>query len=92
MSFTITCPICGKRDAYEFRYGNEERGGRPDEEGITAETFSDYVFLKWHSGRPRQEWWYHRDGCGSWFTIRRDPMTNREWTAEDVLAPEEKTI
>jgi sarcosine oxidase subunit delta len=25
-----------------------------------------------------KEWWYHKDGCGSWFTTRRDTLRNLE--------------
>jgi len=35
MAITITCPVCGRRNLYEFRFGGEERGPRPDEEGLT---------------------------------------------------------
>jgi len=69
MSYTITCPICGKRDLYEFSFGNEDRGPAPDQEGLTPRTYSDAV---------QKEWWYHRDGCGVWFTIWRNTLTGRE--------------
>jgi len=26
----------------------------------------------------QQEWWFHKDGCGSWFPIYRDTTTNLE--------------
>jgi sarcosine oxidase delta subunit len=45
MAFTLTCPICGKRNGYEFRYGGEEKGPRPDEESLTPETWCDYVHM-----------------------------------------------
>ena len=31
MTFRLTCPVCGKRDIYEFTYGGPERGRRPAE-------------------------------------------------------------
>ena len=34
MALTLTCPVCGKRNGYEFRYGGEDKGPRPDEAGI----------------------------------------------------------
>ena len=76
MALTITCPICGKRNGYEFRFGGEERGARPDEEGLTHEQWCDYVHMKTNTGGIQEEWWYHRDGCGSWFKIRRNTLTN----------------
>ena len=78
MSFTITCPICGRRDLYEFRFGGEVRGPRPDEEGLTPEAYAQYVHMRTNAGGPQNEWWFHRDGCGRWFTIWRDTLTNRE--------------
>jgi heterotetrameric sarcosine oxidase delta subunit len=84
MSFTITCPICGPRSAYEFRYGEVERGPRPPEEGMTPEKWIEYVYLRPNLGGVQQEWWYHRDGCGSWFTIRRSTLTNLEVDNEEV--------
>ena len=43
MSFTITCPVCGRRDLYEFRFGGEERVPRPEEAGLTPEAWSDWI-------------------------------------------------
>jgi sarcosine oxidase, subunit delta len=78
MSFVISCPVCGRRNAYEFRFGGEERGPRPEEEGLTSQSWCDYVHLRTNAGGPQQEWWLHRDGCGLWFTIWRDTHTNLE--------------
>ena len=78
MALTITCPICGKRNGYEFRFGGEEKGHRPDEAGLTAAAWSDYVHMNKSVAGTQQEWWFHRDGCGSWFTIYRNTTTNLE--------------
>ena len=86
MSYTITCPICGKRDLYEFRFGNEDRGPDPDQEGLTPRAYSDAVQMHKAVGGVQKEWWYHRDGCGAWFTIWRDTLTGRE-----VPEPEERS-
>ena len=83
MSFLITCPICGKRNAYEFRFGNEERGPRPSGDGVTPREWCDYVHMRSNVAGPQKEWWVHKDGCGAWFTIWRDTRTNLE-----VNAPE----
>jgi sarcosine oxidase subunit delta len=40
MALTITCPICGKRNGYEFRFGGEEKGPRPAEKDLTPEQFN----------------------------------------------------
>jgi sarcosine oxidase, subunit delta len=86
MSFLIACPICGPRVGYEFRYGGEDKGPRPDEAGMTPEAWVDYVHMSTCVAGVTKEWWFHRDGCGVWFTIWRDTTTNLE-----VDAPEAKT-
>ena len=50
MSFMITCPICGRRDAYEFRFGGEDCGPRPDETDLTTDRWLDYVHLRTSGG------------------------------------------
>jgi len=71
MALTITCPVCGKRNGYEFRFGGEEKGPRPDEKDLSPQA------------GVQQEWWCHKDGCGSWFTIHRDTTTNLEIQARE---------
>ena len=64
MSFTITCPICGKRNLYEFRFGGEEAPGEASGQSVPPGV--------------RRQWWCHRDGCGTWFTVWRDLLSNCE--------------
>jgi len=90
MALTITCPVCGKRNGYEFRYGGEEKGPRPEEKDMTPETWCDYVHMNNCVAGVQQEWWFHRDGCGSWFTISRDTTTNLEQEAQ--VAPNQEAI
>ncbi|MCB2186014.1 MAG: sarcosine oxidase subunit delta [Deltaproteobacteria bacterium] len=78
MSYTITCPICGKRDQGEFAFGNEERGPAPAQKGLTAVDHAEYVHFRRNNPGPQKEWWCHRSGCGVWFTTWRDTLTNRE--------------
>ncbi len=85
MALTITCPVCGKRNGYEFRYGGEDKGPRPDENNITPQSWCDFVHMNKCVAGVQKEWWFHRDGCGSWFTIHRDTTTNLE-----VAEPETK--
>ena len=76
MSLMITCPICGKRNGYEFRFGGEAQGPRPREEDMTPETWCNHVHMRDNVRGIQREWWVHRDGCGTWFTILRDTGTN----------------
>ncbi len=78
MSLTLTCPICGERNGYEFRYGGEDKGPMPDSKELTPETWTDYVHNNNSVAGVQKEWWFHRDGCGTWFTLNRDTTTNLE--------------
>jgi sarcosine oxidase subunit delta len=83
MSATITCPICGRRNIYEFRFGGEDRGPRPFDDQATAQQWYAYVHLRTNTAGPQQEWWYHRDGCGTWFTTWRDVTLDCEVEAKE---------
>lgn len=78
MSLTLTCPLCGPRNGYEFRFGGEDKGPRPDEAGLTPAKWCDYAHLNSSAAGIQTEWWCHKDGCGTWFVTRRDTRINRE--------------
>jgi sarcosine oxidase subunit delta len=79
MSLLITCPVCGPRNGYEFRFGGEDKGEPPDEEQLMdAGRWCELVHLNASRCGVQTEWWYHRDGCGTWFRTQRDTRTNRE--------------
>lgn len=83
MSVTITCPVCGVRDGYEFRFGGEDKGARPETEALsTPEAWAEFVHMNRCVAGVQTEWWYHRDGCGSWFKIDRDTRTNQPVSGE----------
>ena len=78
MTLMITCPVCGRRNGYEFRFGGEDKGPRPSDENLSAEAWRDYIHMNANVGGVQKEWWFHRDGCGAWFAISRNTVTNRE--------------
>jgi sarcosine oxidase subunit delta len=78
MTFLLTCPVCGKRDIYEFTFGGQERGMRPAQEGLSAEDHFRWAQFRMIRPAPQEEWWYHGRGCGVWFKAVRNPATNRE--------------
>ncbi|MDY6909187.1 MAG: sarcosine oxidase subunit delta [Thermodesulfobacteriota bacterium] len=86
MSFTITCPVCGRRNLYEFRFGGEDRGPRPEERDLTPEAWAEWAMMNDNVSGVQKEWWYHRDGCGVWFTVHRDTRTNREVPTPEVAS------
>ena len=69
MTFRLTCPVCGKRDIYEFTFGGQERGPRPEQEGLSAEEHFRWAQFRMIPGgagaaedAPQREWWYHGQG------------------------------
>ena len=84
MTFRLACPVCGARDVYEFRYGGQERGPRPEQEQLSSDEHFRWTQFRMTRPEPQEEWWYHTDGCGVWFTTWRNPATNREEPPREV--------
>ena len=78
MSFMITCPICGRRNIQEFRFGGENRGSKPFDNKANTDQWYSYTHLRTNMAGPQQEWWFHKDGCGTWFAIWRNLATDLE--------------
>jgi sarcosine oxidase, subunit delta len=78
MALTLTCPVCGKRNGYEFTYGGEDKGPRPAQAQLEPEAWCEYVHMNASVAGIQKEWWCHRDGCGVWFTTHRDTILNIE--------------
>ncbi len=78
MSFTITCPICGERDIYEFHFGGRDRGPPPSQEGLEVEAYFRYAQFRTTRTEAQLEWWYHSSACSAWFQTWRNPVNNRE--------------
>jgi sarcosine oxidase subunit delta len=75
MSFLLPCPLCGPRDAYEFRYGGEVKS-RPAP-GSAPDVWASYLYLKTNAAGAELAWWFHRQGCRRWFQAGRDTRDNR---------------
>ncbi len=66
------------REGCEFCFGGEERGPRPHNREMTLHEWCDYVYLRDNIRGVQKEWWYHRDGCRTWFTVYRNTLTGIE--------------
>ena len=75
MSFLLSCPNCGARGVYEFRYGGEVNP-RP-QASVSLDQWGTYLYLKRNVAAVQEEWWFHRNGCRRWFRALRDTTTNR---------------
>jgi sarcosine oxidase subunit delta len=84
VSFTITCPICGERDVYEFHFGGRDRGPPPSHDNLTIEEYLRYAQFRTTRTEAQLEWWFHFNGCGSWFTTWRNPANNREEKPQEM--------
>ena len=75
MSFLLSCPRCGPRDAYEFRFGGEiQKRPAPDAD---EKEWSAYRYERKNASGVEREWWFHRMGCRRWFQAERDTRDNR---------------
>ena len=80
MSFLLPCPNCGPRDVNEFAYAGEVTE-RP-REGGDFRALTSYLYFRRNVAGPQREWWYHRNGCETWFLAERDTRTNEVLSTE----------
>ena len=74
MGFLVSCPNCGERNAYEFRFGGEVQK-RPSP-NVSAEEWTTYLYVRRNIAGEDREWFYHSFGCRKWFVGIRDRVTN----------------
>lgn len=89
MALTLTCPLCGPRNGYEFRFGGEDKGPKPPDEELSPAIWCNYVHMNNSVAGIQAEWWCHKDGCGTWFVTQRDTRINREVIVEATGEPTE---
>jgi heterotetrameric sarcosine oxidase delta subunit len=87
MSFLIYCPYCGPRDVAEFSFGGEQLSRPTNPDSLSALEWAHYVYDRKNIDGSQVEWWYHRQGCSSWFRAERDTLTNR---IERTWAPQRR--
>ena len=75
MSFLLPCPNCGPRDVNEFAYAGEVTE-RPKGPAPSFRELTSYLYFRRNVAGVQREWWYHRNGCETWFLAERDTRTN----------------
>lgn len=74
----VRCHWCGPRDEIEFHYGGQAHIAYPtDPDGLSAEGWADFLFMRDNPRGPFRERWYHVHGCRRWFNAVRDTSTHR---------------
>ena len=73
----IPCPHCGERNESEFVNGGPVRARRPDDpRALDDAAWVDWLTVVPNPMGPVREKWWHRLGCGAWFTVTRDTVTH----------------
>ena len=83
----IECPHCGERNQTEFRYGGEYNPRPNNLMEVSDAAAADFIYMKENKWGVQKEWWYHRQGCQTWFMAERHTRTNEVvrtflWEAE----------
>ena len=74
----IPCPYCGPRPELEFSYGGEAHIARPaDPAALTNEQWAEFLYARTNPKGAHAERWRHLHGCGRFFNVRRDTVTDR---------------
>jgi heterotetrameric sarcosine oxidase delta subunit len=74
----IPCPWCGERDETEFRCGGEAHITRPQQPAaLSDDRWADYLFMRSNPKGVHFERWRHVHGCGRWFNVARDTVSDR---------------
>jgi sarcosine oxidase subunit delta len=74
----IPCPYCGRRPEIEFRNGGEAHIARPPRPADASdESWEQYLFIRSNPKGWHRERWRHVHGCGRFFNVVRDTVTDR---------------
>jgi sarcosine oxidase, subunit delta len=72
----IPCPWCGEREETEFRCGGEAHIARPRQpQALSDGEWADYLFMRTNPKGVHFERWRHLHGCGRWFNLARDTVS-----------------
>jgi sarcosine oxidase, subunit delta len=74
----IPCPFCGPRPEIEFTYGGEAHIARPsDPQDVDDAAWEDFLHTRTNPKGIHAERWRHLHGCGRFFNVRRNTVTDR---------------
>jgi sarcosine oxidase subunit delta len=75
----IRCPYCEMdRPELEFAHAGEAHVARPaDPSGVDDEAWGAFLYLRHNEKGPHAERWRHAHGCGRFFNVLRDTVSDR---------------
>ena len=75
----IPCPYCGvDRPEIEFRYSGEAHIDRPRDPGALSDLeWAQFLYFRSNPKGPHAERWRHVFGCGRFFNVVRDTVSDR---------------
>lgn len=73
----ICCPHCGARPELEFVYGGEAHIARPsDPASLDDQSWANFLYMRSNPKGLHAERWRHFHGCGRFFNLQRDTMSD----------------
>ena len=73
----IRCPCCGEqRTEEELVHGGEAVVRPVSPQAASDVEWTDYLFMRENLPGPQREQWFCRAGCGQWFKVIRDTVTD----------------
>jgi sarcosine oxidase, subunit delta len=73
----ICCPYCGPRSELEFAYGGEAHIARPaDPMSLDDEAWANFLYVRSNPRGIHAERWRHLHGCGRFFNVQRDTVSD----------------
>lgn len=79
----IPCPHCGPRAEIEFRHAGEAHLVRRTE-GVDDAEWGGYLYARANPRGLHAERWRHIHGCGRFFNLMRDTVTDKVMDTGDA--------
>lgn len=84
----VTCPHCGPRPEIEFHCGGEAHIKRPEQPStLDDQAWAEYLFYRKNPKGIHAERWRHVAGCGRWFNVLRNTVSDRFTASYPITAP-----
>lgn len=85
----IPCPYCAmERPELEFRHGGEAHIARPVDPSATTEAeWASFLYMRTNPKGVHVERWRHIHGCGRFFNVVRDTVSDRILTTYKAGEP-----